>query len=855
MMSTNSHSLRSADVVMGATHSSAVVPTPLSFSRNMLRKMVAERWRIDRQLFELDSEGRGEALYRIETPDDVFHFYIVSDYFPPDQKIDRAFGINWDVSAALCEGEWTPERRELLNSEVPKQYDGRYPSDVFCFCRGNRSERIFDHVVDALAAGNQPDTALLASVGYLLRSTAFAGNGLFGMKPFEALERTHALGGTYHAQILSAYLLRTFVFDLAEHLAAARSDKAVALEPAISRYLGLGNSAGLGLVPFIMNHPRIIHQWCLAQESAIAEAVNRNVDLATLDLYRSLTKKAHAYYRQDQRDGNQIFADYAKIAADFKAICTALDRVNPTPGMRWQAVLDNILPANHQPETAEANLSLLLELFPDIVAKWAQCLVADETDDLDPAMTTGELATIIHEGYQWVAPDGRANSCPHFWYYPLESPYEPRRGQRGTGTTFEVESPMDVPRLLPYLSARLAPLPDHTSVGVFVAHNPDFALLVRRLQSVGRLPYAELRVDSLSSNYLPFGACRFLLAFYGMEKYDPRLPRSTKGALLQGAPLPDEIANGVDGSWPFPLAPEISNSEAPVIVPLRLMEQQEVAIGTLKQLGRKTSKRELHSITVFPAELRKLLTRAICGAGLNAASADTAVRLALLSDNDWVDVTLAALETRSNVQQHCANTTIVAAGLPDFAIASAVLDLAGGLAGQNIGIASGVGAKPTPLLAGLAVWGAQRNYLTAVVDATSRTISIAGGSPHELWQGRFTAASVQQISHPALAEFITAIRPFVPDGTVTVSPERSQSFTAFCKRQTLTWAEVVEPLRKLCGDSLISPQTITAALRRPIVEGFQLSPAQFQKLYNLAQRGLVPPDLEPIAIGQTTASS
>src|SRR5258708_2130658 len=120
--STRLQGLRSGDVVMAPWRAAAASPTPLSFARSLVRKMVAERWQITRTVFELDHEGRGEALYRVEAPQIAYHFVVVSDVFPPDQKIDRAFGINWDVSAALCEGAWTAERRALLVEEVPRQY-------------------------------------------------------------------------------------------------------------------------------------------------------------------------------------------------------------------------------------------------------------------------------------------------------------------------------------------------------------------------------------------------------------------------------------------------------------------------------------------------------------------------------------------------------------------------------------------------------------------------------------------------------------------------------------------------------------------------------------------------------------
>ena len=213
--------------------------------------MQREAWRIETARINLDREGRGEALYRASRrpPDRLSLHRAVGRLSGRTSESTAAFGINWNVGGPSGEGVWTDERRALLVEEVPKQYDGRYPADVLCFCRGNRSERIFDHVVDALASGTQPDAALLASVGYLLRSTAFAGNGLFGMKPFDGIRSQRIRSAPPITRRFSPpTCCGSSCSTWPKHIAAARfGGAAVRLDPAIKRYLGVGNSAGLGL--------------------------------------------------------------------------------------------------------------------------------------------------------------------------------------------------------------------------------------------------------------------------------------------------------------------------------------------------------------------------------------------------------------------------------------------------------------------------------------------------------------------------------------------------------------------------------------------------------------------------------
>ena len=72
--------------------------------------------------------------------------------------------------------------------------------------------------------------------------------------------------------MLAAFLFREYAADLAEHIAHQKSDTAVPLAPAIRRYLGIGNATGMGLVPFVINHPHLTHAWSMIREIPLARA-------------------------------------------------------------------------------------------------------------------------------------------------------------------------------------------------------------------------------------------------------------------------------------------------------------------------------------------------------------------------------------------------------------------------------------------------------------------------------------------------------------------------------------------------------------------------------------------------------
>src|ERR1700735_1675020 len=57
---------------------------------------------------------------------------------------------------------------------------------------------------------------------------------------------------------------------LRAHAPGAAPAVAARLEPALRRRLGVGNATGLGMAPFLVRHPVLMHNWFLARETALA---------------------------------------------------------------------------------------------------------------------------------------------------------------------------------------------------------------------------------------------------------------------------------------------------------------------------------------------------------------------------------------------------------------------------------------------------------------------------------------------------------------------------------------------------------------------------------------------------------
>jgi hypothetical protein len=263
--------LRSPEQVCALPRLGALHPTRLSFARTLLRRMNREGWRVERERFEVDAQGVGRATYVVHTPRGPLGFVAFSDQLPPEERTDRVIATRWDASFALLAAPADAAALARLGRNVPLQEAGRVGPDELVLSRANRSVRLFDHVVERLAAGRQPDAHALAEVGYLMRTTAVYGNGKFGLCDLERLQSRGVFRLPFQAEMLTVYLARGFSLDLAEHLAAVRAPRSAArLSRSMARGLGVGNATGLGMAPFVVTHPKLLHRWLWVREAALA---------------------------------------------------------------------------------------------------------------------------------------------------------------------------------------------------------------------------------------------------------------------------------------------------------------------------------------------------------------------------------------------------------------------------------------------------------------------------------------------------------------------------------------------------------------------------------------------------------
>jgi hypothetical protein len=561
--------LRPASQVMQLERLGSFHQSRLSFMRTLVRRMVAENWQVTSPLFDLDDQGYGTVVYEVEAKYGTFSYVLFSHYLDPENRNDRVIANQWDLTMALCEGTVDAEQLEFLRTNVPKQEAGRVDSRVLVLSRANRSARTFDYVVNELALGRQPNVDVIAEVGYLYRTTAAYGSGKLGMADWEKVRTKHRdFARPFAAEMFTCYMLRHFSMQQADYLAAQREPTtAVALHPELKRYLGIGNSTGLGMAPFLINHPLLINQWIEMRETALATAVvasEAGVDKATMARLDMATERVIQHLGEiitaDERQKNSNVV----VGEELQALHLWLQEQAADLAITHYVWADLIQYAEQhwQIETQEVINTMLIELYPDLVDGLEEQMGAEESQQITPEMSVPELLEIIDDKYDWaLAIDfSKHESMGAFWYRSEEK-MEPRLGQTNIDMGMEKEMPLGIGRLVRECYDCMRDY-NETCPGQNVAHfilkNPTFSGIVARMQTMAQSRYGDIRENLVHSDVLPIYLLRCKLSFFGVSKFDPRSRLWVRNTMFQGAPLISDFGQAIADDWQFPIKPVLT---------------------------------------------------------------------------------------------------------------------------------------------------------------------------------------------------------------------------------------------------------------------------------------------------------
>ena len=551
--------LRDPSRVMRLARLGSMHQCRLSFMRVLTRRMAREAWAFSRPTFDIDDTGVGHAVYTAQGPTHTYSLVAFAHDLPPEMRSDRVIATAWDATFTLFDGIPTEEDIARLSQNVPLQEAGRVNERSLSVSRANRSVRLWEHFVDALSQGQQPDRDRIDAVGYLMRTTAVYGSGKLGASDYDAIVERPEFQVPFQAEMLSVYLTRAFVRDLVNHMARARGgDAAVEMSPEIADSLGIGNSTGLGLGPYIVNHPRLFNNWITARETAIARV--RAVETATdqeIEAFKAIWQRSKVLVDNWRSEHPVQIEKLAALDDDIGKLSDYLASTNLSAPNPW----DNLIRWSETALTDEGQefiASLILEPYGDLVDDLAPTMSDTDTDAfrIDGTMPVAEIRALIEASFDWALEldwDAREN-CARAWYVSEEK-LEPRVGERFEEPIAPYEAPLAPARDAVTAHKALHDWPDSKPIAAFLLRHPEHRHTIRRAQISAHAPYSEIRDNTISAQMFPVDFLRVKLAFFGATHFDPRSDRWVRICMYGNAPYPEELTSENADTWVYPEVP------------------------------------------------------------------------------------------------------------------------------------------------------------------------------------------------------------------------------------------------------------------------------------------------------------
>ena len=545
--------LRDPSVVMKLSRLGSFHQSKLSFLRSFIREF--KQWNYKRNLFDLDKNGYGTAIYSFEKNGRNYSLVCFAQHIELHERSDRVIATKWDAAFVLHDGVPTKKDIDRLRDNVPKQEIGRVSYKELTLSRANKSVRAFEHVVESLSQGRQPDKDLLSKVGYLYRTTAVYGSGKFGLADRFRIKDRKEICGPFRLEMMLVYLVRQFTFDQVNHIAKSKNpNKAIKLDEDIARNLGIGNSTGLGMAPFIVNHPTLLHNWIYCREKALKEIRSiENVNIDDFNLFKDCFDKSKSsidtWLTDSQFQINKIKSlksDLSKFTQYLESNCSV--KIN----YLWNQIYIWV-EKNLGEECIEYIVSMMMEPYDKIVDPLINNMSSEEEKyfNIPAHRKVSDLKIIIENNYKSIVEIDfkKKNSTANFWFIS-KNKEEPRVANRYEESGSELEQPLAIARDTKLLYEKVLKAKQTDTVAEFLLNNDDVRHVVRRAFIVEQFPYSEIQDNTISATLVPIDMLRLKLSFFGAVKFDPRSDKWLRINMYQGAPLPHEMKLSND-TWVY----------------------------------------------------------------------------------------------------------------------------------------------------------------------------------------------------------------------------------------------------------------------------------------------------------------
>tara|TARA_B100000242_G_scaffold293254_1_gene270802 strand:+ start:183 stop:1847 length:1665 start_codon:yes stop_codon:yes gene_type:complete len=546
--------LRDPNTIMKLSRLGSFHQSKLSFLRSFLSEF--KDWEYNKDLFALNKKGVGVAVYSFKKKERVYSLVCFANEIKDKERSDRVIATKWDAAFTLYDG--IPSRLDIkrLKNEVPKQEVGRLSYKELTLSRANKSIRIFNHVVDSLSKGNQPNLDLIDEVGYLYRTTAVYGSGKFGLADRFRIKNREEINGPFRLEMMLVYLVRQFTFDQVNHVAKSiNPKKAVELDPKICKNLGIGNSTGLGMAPFIVNHPTLLNNWILSREKALKKIRElKKVKIHESEMFKNCLRESirniTSWNTESEYQKNKIKNLLKDVRKFLNFVEKKFNFDVDYPFNKIYIWLEN----KTCEECIEYVVSIMMEPFNHITKPLINEMSSEEEKyfNIPAHRSVKELKNIIKKRYPNILKINfqKKENYKKFWFIS-KNKEEPRLADnRFEEIGSELEQPLAIARDIKKLYEKLNLSKDNLTIDKFLIKYSELRHVIRRAFIIEKFPYSEIQDNTISEKTIPIDMLRLKLSFFGALKFDPRSDKWLRICMFQGAPLPYELKN-FDEQWVY----------------------------------------------------------------------------------------------------------------------------------------------------------------------------------------------------------------------------------------------------------------------------------------------------------------
>ena len=267
-----------------------------------------------------------------------------------------------------------------------------------------------------------------------MRTTAVYGSGKFGAIDYKEISDRSEFAAPFQAEMLTVYMIRAFVVDLLQHAAKIKNpSRFVNLEPRVSKMLGVGNSTGLGMAPFLINHPKLLNNWINAKETALARIRSLKAPKQKcVDLFKTYIKRSnylieswHSQHELQIAKLNELRRD--KITLDHHIGKFNFKRPYPFDALyKWaEETLGE--------EAQELLVSIILEPFGNLIDNLSSEMSDNNQfkNKINGSMLIGDFLKKTEQHYDFALKINWNNSKNNqLAWYISEEKLEPRLGDR-----------------------------------------------------------------------------------------------------------------------------------------------------------------------------------------------------------------------------------------------------------------------------------------------------------------------------------------------------------------------------------------------------------------------------------------